>query len=51
MENKKLKEFAAENHPELAEAMAADMAKVEAFNEAMDKLHKEMYGEPPEESE
>ena len=51
MLDKDLDEFAAENYPEIKEAMDDAMAKVDAFNKAMDKLHEEMYGKPPEESE
>lgn len=33
--------------PEIKEMMEAEMAKVEAFNKAMDKLYESMYGDKP----
>ena len=32
---------------EIKEAMEADMAKLEAFNKAMDMLYESMYGDKP----
>lgn len=37
----------ADMSPEIREAIEADMAKLEAFNKAMDMLYESMYGDKP----
>ena len=47
MSEDSVKEFAEKSYPELEEAWETDMAKVEAFNKAMDMLYESMYGDKP----
>lgn len=47
MNDDSVKDFVEKNYPELEEAIKADMAKLDAFNKAMDILYESMYGDKP----